>query len=341
MDVRQELLRRFAAPLPEYYTRRIVVFEDDQGGFAADVEQMELPGVRILVMREDEWFTLRRQIESDYAAEDILLYCPKTFARWQDNWLADVFKYSEIFRADYWSLLFEELHIADGVDMRRYARKVGRFFASRDRVAKLGALGKDYRSEQELEIGVMSVLCGLKSASLSGVLGAAVLGAHEEENEKLKAIEKFCGADAFWLLAEKAIGYTGNRDAAELACYLLTSAALLNAPEDAFAGLPGAAARTAFCTRLQSRSSSSSASPATMGAGGGGVCSTAAGQAARSRGHRLSSGTAVRVSGSSLRPSSASSLWLSASSRRPSWAMAAAASRCSAGSVCIVARISA
>ena len=180
MDVRQELLRRFAAPLPEYYTRRIVVFRDDQGGFAADVEQMELPGVRILVMREDEWFTLRRQIESDYAAEDILLYCPKTFARWQDNWLADVFKYSEIFRADYWSLLFEELHIADGVDMRRYARKVGRFFPSRDRVAKLGALGKDYRSEQELEIGVMSVLCGLKSASLSGVLGAAVLGAHME-----------------------------------------------------------------------------------------------------------------------------------------------------------------
>ena len=59
MDVRQELLRRFAAPLPEYYTRRIVVFEDDQGGFAADVEQMELPGVRILIMRENEWFTLR------------------------------------------------------------------------------------------------------------------------------------------------------------------------------------------------------------------------------------------------------------------------------------------
>ena len=103
------------------------MFEDDQGGFAADVEQMELPDVRILIMREDEWFTLRRQIESDYAQENILLYCPKTFARWQDNWLADVFKYSEIFRADYWSLLFEELHIADGVDMRRYARKVGRF----------------------------------------------------------------------------------------------------------------------------------------------------------------------------------------------------------------------
>lgn len=35
MDVRQELLRRFAASLPEYYTRRIVVFRDDQGGFAA------------------------------------------------------------------------------------------------------------------------------------------------------------------------------------------------------------------------------------------------------------------------------------------------------------------
>ena len=81
MDVRQELLRRFAAPLPEYYTRRIVVFRDDQGGFAADVEQMELPGVRILIMRENEWFTLRRQIESDYAQENIcLLYTSKSSA---------------------------------------------------------------------------------------------------------------------------------------------------------------------------------------------------------------------------------------------------------------------
>ena len=40
MDVRQELLRRFAAPLPEYYTRRIVVFKDDQGGFAADQQDV-------------------------------------------------------------------------------------------------------------------------------------------------------------------------------------------------------------------------------------------------------------------------------------------------------------
>ena len=176
MDVRQELLRRFAAPLPEYYARRIIVFKDEQGGFAADIEQMELPGVRILIMREDEWFTLRRQIESDYAGENILLYCPMSFARWQDNWLADVFKYSEEFRADYWSLLFEELHIADGVDTRRYARSVKRFFASKDRVAKLGALKSVYRNEQELEIGVMSVLCGLKSASFSDVVGVVVFG---------------------------------------------------------------------------------------------------------------------------------------------------------------------
>ena len=165
--------------------------------------------------------------------------------------------------------------------------------------------------------------------------GAAVLGAHEEENERLKAIEKFCGADAFWLLAEKAIGYTGNRDAAELACYPLTSAALLNAPEDAFAGLPGAAARTAFCTRLQSRSSSRSASPCTVGAAAG-VRRVTSGQAACSRGQSAGSGTAVSSTPSSFRPSRASSLRLSASSRRPSCTMAAAASRCSSGSVCMV-----
>ena len=240
MDIQPELLRRFEAPLPEFYRRRIIVFKDEQGSFADEIERMELPGVRVLTMRENELFTLRRQIESDYAQENILLYCPMSFARWSDNWLADVFKYSEEFRADYWSRLFEELHIADSVETRRYARGIKRFFASRDRVAKLGALKNGYRSEKELEIGVMSVLCGLKSASFADVLGAVLLGG-EEENP-LEMIEKFCGEEAFWALASAAVGYTGKHERMELTAYLLTSAAMLNAPAYAFEGMPGAAA---------------------------------------------------------------------------------------------------
>ena len=58
---------RFAAPLPDYYNRRIIVWMDEEGTFAETIEDMKLDNARVLVMRRDHMFELRRQIERDEA----------------------------------------------------------------------------------------------------------------------------------------------------------------------------------------------------------------------------------------------------------------------------------
>lgn len=125
--MKDTLEKRFRAPLKDYYKRRIIVWKDEEGEFADTVAELSLNNARILIMRKDAMFELRRQIEVDYAEENLLIYCPMAFEKPQDNWLLDVFLYSEEFRADYWSLLFAELNIENTRPMRDYARSVSRF----------------------------------------------------------------------------------------------------------------------------------------------------------------------------------------------------------------------
>ena len=42
------LKARFAAPLPEFYHRRIVFWQDPDRDFDKDVDELELPGVRVI-----------------------------------------------------------------------------------------------------------------------------------------------------------------------------------------------------------------------------------------------------------------------------------------------------
>lgn len=243
--MKDTLNARFRAPLRDYYRRRIIVWLDEAGEFAQTVAEMTLDNARILTMQPGTMFELRRQIEVDYADENLLLYCPMAFERPQDNWLLDVFLYSEEFRADYWSLLFDELGIENTRPMRDYARSVSAFFDSRDRRARLHALRSRYQNERELQTGIFGVLCGAKAYGFAEVVRRVLAHAGEEENAPLQAIAKCCGEDAFWRACEDAYGYVGEHDTQLLACHMLTTAAMNACQDIRFPGLPYNAACTA------------------------------------------------------------------------------------------------
>ncbi len=230
---------RFRAPLKDYYRRRIIVWRDENGEFAETVQEMTLENARVLVMRQDHMFELRRQIEKDFADENILLYCPLRFEKPQDNWLLDVFLYSEEFRADYWSLLFQELNIENSRTVREYARTVSAFFASKERRNRLKALRERYGNEKELQTGIFCVLCGLKTFDMGGVVRAVLTA--DDENSPLPVLEKHCGEDAFWNVMQEEYGYQGAHKIAPLACHILNSAVLLHTDEDSLRGLQGSA----------------------------------------------------------------------------------------------------
>lgn len=232
---------RFAEPLKEYYQRRIIVWMDEEGEFADSVRDMTLDNARILIMQKDHMFEIRRQIEIDYANENLVIYCPYSFSRPEDNWLMDVFLYSQEFRADYWSLLFSELHVNNTRETREFAHSIADFFKSKERTGKLAALKPKYENEKELRNGVFAVLCGIKSCETADIV-RVVVSCPNDERSPLRSIEKFCGPELFWETMEEAYGYKGAHDTDLLTCYLLVTAAMSTTDAKAFAGLPRNAA---------------------------------------------------------------------------------------------------
>ena len=158
--MKETLNARFRAPLKEFYRRRILVWRDEAGEFAETVKELQLDNARVLTMEKDGMFQLRRQIEVDYAEENLLIYCPLTFEKPQDNWLLDVFLYSEEFRADYWSLVFDEIGVENSRETREYARSVSAFFGSKERRQRLRGLRSHYANVRELQTGIFAVLSG-------------------------------------------------------------------------------------------------------------------------------------------------------------------------------------
>lgn len=232
----QDLLNaRFRAPLKDFYKRRILVWLDEEGGYRDTIAEMQLENTVILIMEENRMFELRRKIEVDHADDNILLYCPMKFEKHQDNWLRDVFLYSEVFQADYWSQLFDELHITNDREMREYAKKISKFFESKERKAKLRSLRENYASVQELHTGVFCVQSGVKQFSMD----AAVIALLEADDEgKLYAdVVKYIDEEALWQTIEHRYGYAGEKTLTQLLNHLLATATLLHAEQIQIPGL--------------------------------------------------------------------------------------------------------
>lgn len=253
--MRDTLAARFAQPLQEFYHRRIIVWLDEDREFEDTIADYVPEGVRLLKMAENNRFALRRQIEVDYAKENLLLYCPLSFARDEDNDMKDVFLYSEEFRADYWSRTFDHVGIAydvkSNIALRNQARTCASFFKSKERVSKLAGFGGEIRTPQDLLYSIFAICCGLSEKSLAGVVRAVLsddLGA--ETNDKLLLMDKYCGEGAFWQAVEAAYGFTSAHTLPLLAAHILASAATLSLDDSVLMGMPYAVAQATACYAL-------------------------------------------------------------------------------------------
>ena len=119
--ITKELNKKFAAPLQEYYKRRIVFWYDPDKEFADDVENLSLDNARVLVLTGRNNFSAKLELHRE-ADSNYLVYCPLVYANIEDNWLLDVELYSEEFRADVVSLWMDDLHIPNEENLRKHVQ---------------------------------------------------------------------------------------------------------------------------------------------------------------------------------------------------------------------------
>lgn len=239
--IKLRLAERFAAPLPEFYKRRIVFWRDEDREFPERVDELVPEGVTLVKLTGSNHFAVKKLLTVDDLTGDYLIYDPLAYEKdSRDDWLLDIKLYSEEFRADLVSLQMEELLVEPTAVMRNTVKLYARFFDNKERKAKLRKIGRTYQTPLQLHIDIMAVLCGLNGGSEQDVIIAVFsAGLEKGSNALLENIEKFGNIEAFWQLVRKFTGYARGegRSLSDLASHVLLTALSHTMPASVLKGL--------------------------------------------------------------------------------------------------------
>lgn len=129
----QDLNRRFAAALPEFYRRRIIFWRDEDKEFADKLDEVVLENAKVIALTGNNAFSVKKLLSVDDLATNYLVYSPLTYNRLDDNWLLDIQLYSEEFRADLISIWVDEMGLAPNPAMRKQVKNYRAYFNAKDR----------------------------------------------------------------------------------------------------------------------------------------------------------------------------------------------------------------
>lgn len=251
----QKLTAQFAAPLPDFYHRRIVFWHDEEGAFADMVDELEIPNVKLLKLTGDNNFYAKMLLSAEDTQSNYLVYDPIAYEDIRDNWLLDIQCYSEEFRADRTSMQMEQYGVSQTVALRKEMKHYAKFFAGSARTGKLLALGNTYATPWALRVDILAVLTGAKQNTPAGIL-RAVLEGGLEENPCLEQVEKFGNLSHFWEMTEKFTGFAKKEEDSllPLAAHSLLTALSATMQDAFFRGLEGyvSGAHQANCAALVS-----------------------------------------------------------------------------------------
>lgn len=205
-SINQALQKRFAQALPEGGKRHLVFWYDEGGVFKDSIPELDLNEVKVWNLEDNNYFQTKRQIECVDSESHYLIYAPFSRPSYEEDWLLDIYLYSQEFSADKVSLIMNELGIIDPT-LKEFIKDQMTFFDSNKRFQRLMSLGQDTWDQEKLELAMLGVACGLKTASFEAVvLEVLKAGLDEEDNLVWKEINKWPGSKVFWKRATREYG---------------------------------------------------------------------------------------------------------------------------------------
>ena len=216
--------RKFAAPLPEFYKRRIVVWADEDAEFAERLTEITLNNAKIISLTHNNNFYVKKLLAVDDPVSNYLVYRPFGYESNDENWLLDVELYGEEFRADLISMWMDEISIWQTPAMRNCFKQYKKFFNAQSRRNKVKALNTIPSTPAQLQMSIMAALVGLKEAKPNTII-RAVLKAGLKNNELYQQFVNYGIDEAFWKMVEQGSGFKNtDNDIAKFAIHLILTA---------------------------------------------------------------------------------------------------------------------
>ena len=238
--IKQDLIRRFAAPLPEFYQRRIIFWYDEEREFEDQVGELALDGVTVLALTGSNTFAVKKRLCEDDLTSNFLVYDPRPSTKDDDNWLINVQLYSEEFRADLNSIWMDEMGLPATPIIRNQVKRYRKFFRAKDRRDAVKKLSGGISTAPQMHLAVMAALSGCGSLQPGAVLRAVLeSGLELETNSVYQSFVNYGADQAFWVMVSQGTGYSEGEDSSlsRLAIHLLLTAATRTMHSDLLAGL--------------------------------------------------------------------------------------------------------
>ena len=256
-NIIQELNRRFTAPLPEFYKRRIIFWHDEEREFADQLELIRLDNVKLVELTGSNTFAVKKLLCADDLNSNYLVYDPRSFSRDDDNWLVNVELYSEEFRADRNSIWIREMGLSNTPEIRRQVKVYRKFFMEEPNRSAVSRNSKSIATAPQMHLAVMAALCNLHDMEPAGILRAVLCAGLEKESNRVYQRLVQYGADtAFWALAARFTGYSpvDEPELKALAIHTLLTAASRTMTPECLAGLDAyySAPHQSYCYDLVS-----------------------------------------------------------------------------------------
>lgn len=247
----QDLNRRFAAPLPEFYKRRIVIWIDEDQEFVDKLDEITVNGAKIVALTGTNNFYVKKLLAVDDPTSNYLVYRPFAYESDEDNWLLDVELYGEEFRADLVSMWMDEMGIQQTPALRRAFKQYRKFFNAQARRNKVFSQPVTPATPAQLQMAIMAALAGLKDAKPNAIIKAVLQGGlHKDSNVVYQELVNYDIDEAFWRMVAQGTGYQNmDSDLAQLATHILLTASTRTMRQEFLVGLQMfiSSAHQAYC----------------------------------------------------------------------------------------------
>lgn len=204
----RDLNKRFAAPLPEFYKRRIIFWYDEDREFEDKLDDIQIDNAKLLVLTGTNNFAAKKLLNVDDTTSNYLVYSPISYESQEDDWLLNIELYSETFRADLVSIRMSEMDLPETPDFRRLVKVYKKFFGAQTRRAAFAKLNKGISTLAQMHLTVMAAICGADNAQPNSIVKAVIAGGTDMETNKVFRSLVNYGAEApFRALVKQATGY--------------------------------------------------------------------------------------------------------------------------------------
>lgn len=235
----QDLNRRFAAPLPEFYKRRIIVWHDEDREFEDKISDITLTDAKVWALTGRNYFETKKLLGVDDTVSNYLLYCPISYESQEENWLLDIELYSEEFRADMISMWMDEMGIAQTPALRKGFKQYRKFFNAQVRRKAVMNQASVPGNMAQLQMAIMAAISGLKEARPNPIIKAVMQGGLDLSANKIyQDFVNYEINEAFWRMAAQGTGYHEDEPhLGRLATHILITATTRTMRQEFLAGM--------------------------------------------------------------------------------------------------------